>query len=494
MLKYIDKIYDDIHGFIEITKLEKEIINSPYFQRLKEIKQLGLTYFIFPGATHTRFAHSIGVMKIADQMIRNIILNTDFLRNKYESYNSKDREEVENEVKKIRVAALLHDIGHYPLSHLTESVYREYMEEQRVLNLDAFLNNETNGSYISEEQNNFEDHEEIGSLIIRNTSYQGGITNILQKEFSQDDIDDIANIIRNKSATIWYNNIINSELDADRLDYLLRDSCETGVTYGNIDHDYLLKHVKLHKKDGQYIVVMEESAVFPLDHFLLSRYFWYAQIIYERTTIIFNKMASIIYKFFIQEKQVYSVNELKEIIMDKNKYQRYLQFNDHYFWKIIYDFLNKTPSGEKEKYFYKMCDLLNRRIPLRECNFNRLNMIIKEKHNNQEIKNNLQEIEKMVVEHKNSLKRLISDKEKEKWIIESLKSNVLTNWNDSYSKIVDEEEIDPIYILSKSGELKNLFLIQHSLANKLSQIQLLIPRIYLKEDIYKKNEEAINNI
>ena len=101
-------IYDNVHGFIKVTELENKIIDSPYFQRLRNIRQLGLLDYVFPGALHNRFNHSLGVMHIADKMF------TSLQETGYEVLNNKR--------ELIRMAALLHDIGHYPLSHLVESV------------------------------------------------------------------------------------------------------------------------------------------------------------------------------------------------------------------------------------------------------------------------------------------------------------------------------------------------------------------------------------
>ena len=104
-LEFIDKILDNVHGFIEFTAVEKEILELPIFKRLQGIKQLSLTNWIFPGAEHTRFIHSLGVMYLADQMAVQL------------RYSDEQRQLV-------RLAGLLHDIGHYPLSHVGEQAYK----------------------------------------------------------------------------------------------------------------------------------------------------------------------------------------------------------------------------------------------------------------------------------------------------------------------------------------------------------------------------------
>jgi len=100
---------DPVHGFIEVTPLELKIIEHPLFQRLRRIKQLGLAHYVFHGATHTRFGHSLGVMKIAKQITQNLKIP-------------------EEESQKIAMAALLHDIGHFPLSHTFEKVMEKILK------------------------------------------------------------------------------------------------------------------------------------------------------------------------------------------------------------------------------------------------------------------------------------------------------------------------------------------------------------------------------
>ncbi len=106
-LKFVDRVLDPVHGFIDMTQVEYRIMSLPIFRRLQGIKQLSMTNWVFPGAEHTRFIHSLGVMYIADQMALHL-----------DCFSDEERQ-------LLRLAGLLHDIGHYPLSHVTESVYRQ---------------------------------------------------------------------------------------------------------------------------------------------------------------------------------------------------------------------------------------------------------------------------------------------------------------------------------------------------------------------------------
>ena len=118
-LKFVKNILDDVHGLIPITSIEKEIIDTRIFKRLQDIKQLSLTHWIFPGSEHTRYSHSLGVMHIIDKMALSL------------NFSDEDRQIV-------RLAGLLHDIGHYPLSHVGEAAYskniQSYGQEKEFFN------------------------------------------------------------------------------------------------------------------------------------------------------------------------------------------------------------------------------------------------------------------------------------------------------------------------------------------------------------------------
>ena len=111
-LRYSKQIYDNVHGYISITEHEMQLIDTPIFQRLREIKQLGPTYLVFPGATHTRFSHSIGTMFMMDLFAKNTL---------------RDVQVDDDTLQKLRIAALLHDVGHYPFSHTLEEVVTHSM-------------------------------------------------------------------------------------------------------------------------------------------------------------------------------------------------------------------------------------------------------------------------------------------------------------------------------------------------------------------------------
>lgn len=223
------EVRDPVHGSIKILDEEKPIIEHPFFQRLRNIKQLGFSEFVFPGATHTRYIHSIGVMdvssKVFDQLFKDKILNPDISRLR----------------ETVRLACLLHDIGHAPLSHTTEFV----MPPVHKLKLaKRFVSND----------NAQATHEDYTTKIIVESSFAESFKDV-EKSFGVNP-DNIAELISGNTSEpeyFTYQNInyfpllhqlVSSEMDCDRMDYLLRDSYFCGVSYGKFDLDWIIDNMK----------------------------------------------------------------------------------------------------------------------------------------------------------------------------------------------------------------------------------------------------------
>lgn len=152
-------IFDPLYGFIQLTPIEWKIIHSPFYQRLRWIKQLGFSFYVFPGAEHSRFGHSIGVMHNAHEILKickKSVSNEELMD---ATFHSKDKDFHQI----IRLGALMHDLGTFPFSHTTEGAYIDFGE----------TTNSKGGKGLQD------DHENLGSFIIKNTNYEGGITRIL---------------------------------------------------------------------------------------------------------------------------------------------------------------------------------------------------------------------------------------------------------------------------------------------------------------------------
>lgn len=224
---------DPVYGFITIpSELIFSIIDHPYFQRLRRIKQLGLTDFVYPGALHTRFHHAIGAMHLMS-------ITLDNLRNK-------GNEISDEEYEAALIAILLHDVGHGPFSHALEfSLLQNIPHESLSLLVIDALNKELNGKL---------------ELALK--------------------------IFKNQYERKFFHQLVASQLDIDRLDYLQRDCFFTGVSEGTIGADRIIKMMNI--KNDQLVV--EEKGLYSIENFLSARRLMYWQVYLHKTTVSAEKM------------------------------------------------------------------------------------------------------------------------------------------------------------------------------------------------------------
>lgn len=221
---------DAIHDYIHVDHLIIwRLINSQEMQRLRRIKQLGGTYQVFQSAEHSRFVHSLGVYQVVRKM-----LETECLDDVLSDYDKLC----------VMCAGLLHDIGHGPFSHSFEGVFDE-------------------------------NHEDITVRMILEESEVHDILISLYHELPQD----VASIIQHIHPNRILIQMVSSQLDADRMDYLLRDSYMTGTTYGQYDMSRILRTMRI--CDGQ--IVYKESGVQAIENYILARYHMYWQVYYHPT-------------------------------------------------------------------------------------------------------------------------------------------------------------------------------------------------------------------
>ncbi len=221
-------INDPVHGFIGVSSdLIFDLISHPYFQRLRRIRQLGLTHFVYPGATHTRFQHAIGAMHLMQLAIGVI--------------RSKGNDITDIEEEAALAAILLHDIGHGPFSHTLESSIIPHMT-----------------------------HERMSVLLIRDLNRQfRGRLSTAEEVFSG---------TCNKK---FLHELVAGQLDMDRMDYLKRDSFYTGVTEGVIGSDRIIK--MLNVVDDHLVV--EAKGIYSIEKFLIARRLMYWQVYYHKTVV-----------------------------------------------------------------------------------------------------------------------------------------------------------------------------------------------------------------
>ncbi len=224
-MKYIQ---DPIHGQLKLEDWQIAIIDTPEFQRLRRVSQIGFANLVYPGANHTRFEHSLGTMHIAKLLV--------------------DRMDVdEDERREIIASALLHDIGHAPFSHCTEPILKRYLR--------------------------FE-HENVERVI------RGELRDVLEEIGL--DVRRIAKHVKGKSGC----DIVCGEIDADRMDYLVRDSYYTGVAYGVFDLSRLINKITF--ENGK--LVIEMGGLMAAESLLISRYMMYPTVYFHHVCRIARRM------------------------------------------------------------------------------------------------------------------------------------------------------------------------------------------------------------
>ncbi len=234
-----EKIYrDSVHNIIRLEtdtdagKLLARLVDTAEFQRLRRIKQLGLALFAYQGAEHSRFTHSLGALHLATRILGK-------LKNKY---RITDAEEVA-----VRCAALLHDVGHGAFSHVIETIL-DFHHEQ--FSIETILSDET----------------EVGQVLRR---------------FSNELPASVAAVIRGDFPRVALAQIVSSQLDADRMDYLLRDSLMTGAKYGIFDLEWIIKSLEIDEEEDRLYVAAR--GIYAVEDYLQARYYMFRQVYFHRT-------------------------------------------------------------------------------------------------------------------------------------------------------------------------------------------------------------------
>lgn len=329
-IEFVDRILDNVHGFIEYTEYERKIINLLLFRRLQSIKQLSLVNWVFPGSEHTRFIHSIGVMHIADKIAVRL------------GYGIDDR-------KIIRMAGLLHDIGHYPLSHVCEASYQETVILPQFDNLCEQINNNTKNEIdnlraktkldLMKKSSGFH-HESIGENIIRSDTK---IKEIIIEACSEDAIDTICDMItgnvERESTDPAMVQLLHSEFDADGIDYMMRDSMFSGTSFGSFELDLLINSMSKVEHKGKNIICISSKGIAAADQYLINKFFSYAQVVCNKHTLILEWMAQSLVEWMRQLNAYFPSGEefLSQWVKKENPTSTYLSFNDNFFWKALQD-------------------------------------------------------------------------------------------------------------------------------------------------------------
>ncbi|MGE3757489.1 MAG: HD domain-containing protein [Pseudobdellovibrionaceae bacterium] len=454
-------IFDNIHGYITLNRVETRILETLYYQRLRWIRQLGFSFYIFPGATHTRHAHALGVSHVMDRILRSLGLAT----SDEKMFDPKSRDEKTTFHRMMRLAAMLHDIGTFPFSHSVEMAYINHWRHQLHIGKPKYTAN----------------HEVLGSHIILNTDFDGGITRILKDEGI--DPVELSQIIAGKSQNLLANQLMHADVDADRMDYLIRDANHTGVKIGLFDLDFLIRAMRLHSENGQQMLCIAEDGINVVDSFLVARYFWYSQIIHEGASYKFDLLAAKIGEYFLENQLAFSFDNLMDKV-SMNPYE-YFTFNDSYFMAKLHDFL----SGKaRHPMIGELSEMLARRIPPAQIRIAPLKptVIQNEEHRKQLVV----ECQKAVEWLKDELKSVAPDA----WLIEDIPQRdvLFTRTIDNIKKTSKGDPVksrDTVKVLTRHNELKLLVDVSQSLMKVLSQYRNFIPRVYVSPATYHTLEK-----
>jgi HD superfamily phosphohydrolase len=305
MKKY--EIRDPIVGFIAFNEWEKEIINSAPFQRLRRIRQLALTDMVYPGALYSRFEHSLGVMHLATLMFDAIVSNN---RNKkiLETEMKYREAGLERDKQMIRLAALLHDIGHAPFSHASEEIMPTNPKTINLYQHEDYSVAIINGPLKSI----IEDHE------INENNYK------IKAEEVSALLEGKPSILKGK---IFWKTLISSQLDADRGDYLLRDSHHIGVKYGVYDYQRLLNTIALgiDPESGDVILGVDEGGWHVAEAVVLARYQMFTQVYFHKTRRAYDYHLKEALQSLLPGGKLPSPQQIED----------FLKLDDFYIWELL---------------------------------------------------------------------------------------------------------------------------------------------------------------
>jgi HD superfamily phosphohydrolase len=305
MPKPPNEIRDTIHGFVYRSELEESLIDSKVFQRLRGIKQLALANLVYPGALHTRFDHSIGVMHIGGRMAEQLDLE-------------KDKEI-------IRLACLLHDVGHGPFSHVSEEV------------LEKFSPNSSTG-----------EREEIHEKITCNIIKYSKELDLRDKQREQ-----VIDLIQNTNQENIKKGIITGPIDADKQDYLLRDSYYCGVKYGVFDLERLIESLTPIDVGIENLLGVKESGVHAIEQFVISKYYMSTQVYRHKIRLVTDAMIVNGLELGIRNDKLQFLKDIYQYQDDEKYIENFLKWDDN---RLFNQILYHTEKGLCKEIFQKLRD------------------------------------------------------------------------------------------------------------------------------------------
>jgi uncharacterized protein len=238
-------VLDPVHDYIELDDLAQDLLSTPQMQRLRRVKQLGFSNLVYPGANHSRFEHSLGTMHLASTLARSL-------------------DSIEGDRKnEIKAAALLHDVGHGPFSHVTENVIDKYTRRR---------------------------HDDVKEILGK-----GEIKEVLSKHGISP-----GNLVKHIKGETSLGQILSSEIDVDRMDYLVRDAHYTGVAFGVVDYNRLINQMNFYEDR----LVVDYGGLKAAESLLVSRFWMNTSVYYHHVTRISEAMCSRAVEYMIENNEL----------------------------------------------------------------------------------------------------------------------------------------------------------------------------------------------
>ena len=324
-LEIVRRIRGNVHGSVDVTAIEDRVISHPHFQRLRRIRQLAFLSYVFPGATHTRFEHSLGVMHLANIAWHKLKTNQERLEkslDRYGDYRKIEKSPLGDDdvkhgglaatfqhTKKIfasryvlqclRLAALLHDLGHPPFSHSGERflpTWDDILRENP--NLPDYLREYlmAKDAAAADRQHSGKVRHEILSILLTQAIFSDLFAKepALQTSIDPRDVISIINhdiqpepssLLSSHDALGLCRELVSGELDIDRMDYLLRDSRECGVVYGVFDAERILDSLCVYADEGSLHIAITLSGLAAFEDYLRARHSMYLQLYFHKTSV-----------------------------------------------------------------------------------------------------------------------------------------------------------------------------------------------------------------
>ncbi len=269
-----------VHGFVGLTDLERKIIDHPAFQRLRRIKQLAWTDYVYPGASHSRFEHSLGVMHIAARLFEAVVASSEAILKETYDYTEAG---LSRDWQIVRLAALLHDVGHAPFSHATEHL----LPMKAVENYSLFPGEDRPIEQFSHEDYSVAIIETIFAELIEQDS-----SNRRNAKISATEVTALIAKRAPGGASLFWKDIISGQLDADRMDYLLRDSLHAGVSYGRYDLDRIVASVcavrRPREESEEPKIAIMRGGAYAAEALIVARYWMHKQVYFHKTRLACN--------------------------------------------------------------------------------------------------------------------------------------------------------------------------------------------------------------